>query len=208
MRGDKRFIIAVIIISSIGLTGLLMLMFKGIEYFLDTSTPPIEGKQITIDEENEEEEFYITSIGVVREINEEEIHFLDIGRKKVRAHKIKPTTKIIDKEENAISVSEIEIGEIVDIIYQPEKESLICIKPTAKAFKKTNMTNLQIDRSNRKIEAQGQVYHYTGHTLIFNEQGELTNMHNVKDQDILELVGLEDNLYIIRVLERGADDDE
>lgn len=199
MRGDKRFIIAVIIISCIGLTGLLMLMFKGIEYFLATAIPAIE---------EEDEESYITSIGVVREINEEEIHFLDIGRKKIRTHKIKPTTKITDKEENVISVSEIEVGEIVDIIYQPEKESLIGIKPTAKAFKKTNGTNLKIDHSNRKIELEGQIYHYTGHTLIFNEQGELTNMHNVKDQDVLELVGLEDNLYTIRVLKQGAEGDE
>lgn len=206
MRGDKRFIIAVIIISCIGLTGLLMLMFKGIEYFLATAIPAIEEEHITREEEDEES--YITSIGVVREINEEEIHFLDIGRKKIRAHKIKPTTKITDKEENVISVSEIEVGEIVDIIYQPEKESLIGIKPTAKAFKKTNRTNLQIDHSNRKIELEGRIYHYTGHTLIFNEQGELTNMHNVKDQDVLELVGLEDNIYTIRVLKQGAEGDE
>lgn len=206
MRGDKRFIIAVIIISCIGLTGLLMLMFKGIEYFLATAIPAIEEEHITREEEDEES--YITSIGVVREINEEEIHFLDIGRKKIRAHKIKPTTKITDKEENVISASEIEVGEIVDIIYQPEKESLIGIKPTAKAFKKTSRTNLQIDHSNRKIELEGRIYHYTGHTLIFNEQGELTNMHNVKDQDVLELVGLEDNLYTIRVLKQGAEGDE
>lgn len=206
MRGDKRFIIAVIIISCIGLTGLLMLMFKGIEYFLATAIPAIEEEHITIEEEDEES--YITSIGVVREINEEEIHFLDIGRKKIRAHKIKPTTKITDKEENVISVSEIEVGEIVDIIYQPEKESLIGIKPTSKAFKKTNRTNLKIDHSNRKIEFEGRIYHYTGHTLIFNEQGALTNMHNVKDQDVLELVGLEDNLYTIRVLKQGAEGDE
>ena len=33
-------------------------------------------------------------------------------------------------------------------------------------------------------------------------------MHNVKDQDVLELVGLEDNLYTIRVLKQGAEGDE
>ena len=33
-------------------------------------------------------------------------------------------------------------------------------------------------------------------------------MHNVKDQDVLELVGLGDNLYTIRVLKQGVEGDE
>lgn len=202
MKRNKIFVTSMIITSIIGLTALLIVMFIGIKYFVKETAVPIEEPMLSINEEGQA--FYITSIGVVKEIGEEQIKFLDTQKKEIITHKIKPTTKVLDSNENMLPLSEIQVGEVVDIVYQPAKENLVCIRRTEGAFKKTNMTNLKIDRSNRTIGIGSKIYHYTGQTFVFNEENESINMHNVSDYDVLELIGLQDNIYTIKVLEQAG----
>lgn len=191
-----------IITAIIGLTALLIVMFIGIKYFVKGNSAGVPQQSIQTAEGDDE--FYITSIGIVKEISEEQITFLDIEKKQIVTHKIKPTTKVLDAYENTIPLTEVKRGDLVDIVYQPEKENLVCIRFTAKAFKKTDMKNLKIDRSNRTLSIGGNVYSYTGNTLVLDEESNQINMHKVNDYDALELIGLGNHIYTIKVLERAG----
>lgn len=202
MKGNKTFVKSMIITAIIGLTTLLIFMFVGIKYFVKGNSDTIPQQLIQTSEEDNE--FYITSMGIVKEINEEQVTFLDVQKKEIVTRKIKPTTKILDAYENTIPLTEIKMGELVDIIYQPEKENLVCIRFTANAFKKTDMKNLKIDRSNRTITIGSKVYSYTGNSMVLDEDGNAINMHKISDYDVLELIGFGNNIYTVKVLERAG----
>lgn len=202
VKGNKIFVKSMIITAIIGLTTLLIVMFIGIKYFVKGHSVGVPQQSIQMAEGDNE--FYITSVGIVKEISEGQIVFLDIEKKQILAHKIKPTTKILDAYENTIPLTEVKVGDLVDIVYQPEKENLVCIRFTAKAFKKTDMKNLKIDRSNRTLTIGGSVYSYTGNTLVLDEENNQINMHKVNDYDALELIGLGNHIYTIKVLERAG----
>lgn len=200
MKGNKTFVTSMIITSVIALTALLIVMFIGIKYFVKETSAP-EQEQL-INANQTDQEFYITSMGTVREINEEQIIFLNLQKKEVITHKIKPTTKILDAYENTIPLESIKKGDLVDIVYQPEKDNLVCIRFTANSFAKQDMKNLKIDRSNRTISIGNKSYYYTGNTMVLDEEGNLIDMHKVNDYDVLELIGMGENIYTVKVLER------
>ncbi|MEG0318308.1 MAG: PEGA domain-containing protein [Niameybacter sp.] len=203
MKRNKIFVKSMIISSIIGFTAILAMMFVGIKYFVKetvTITPAVT----TPKPQTEDNEFYMTSTGVVRAIKEGQIDILDLEKKEVITYEVKAITKIQDTKENEMPYSQLKVGSIVEVVYQPVKDNLVCIRLAKESFTKVDMKGLGIDRSNRTITIGSQVYYYTGHTHIMDEEGNLINMHEVGDYDTLTLTGIEDKVYAIQVEARAG----
>ena len=191
-----------IVTSVIGFTALLAILFIGIKYFVKETvvpTPQLSNSQTEVDNT-----FYITTTGVIKELTGESVTYLDIDKKEIINYKVKPTTKIQDAHENMMSHEEIQIGDIVEIVYQPQKENLVCIRLAKEAFTKSNMKNLEIDRSNRTITIGNKVYYYTGQTNIMDSMNNPINIHQISNYDVLELKGINDDIYSIQVMEKES----
>ena len=202
MKSNKTFVKAMIVTAVIGFTALLAILFIGIKYFVKETAvlnPQTSHSQIEIDNI-----FYITTMGVIKELTEESVTYLDIDKREIINYKVKPTTKIQDAHENMMSYEEIEPGDVVEIVYQPQKENLVCIRLAKEAFTKSNMTNLGIDRSNRTITIGNKVYYYNGQTNIMDNMKNPINMHQISDYDVLELKGIKNDIYSIQVIEKES----
>lgn len=202
VKSNKTFVKAMIVTAVIGFTALLAILFIGIKYFVKETTvssPQTSHSQIEIDNT-----FYITTTGVIKELTEKSVTYLDIDKREIINYKVKPTTKIQDAYENMMSYEEMEPGDVVEIVYQPQKENLVCIRLAKEAFTKSNMTNLEIDRSNRTITIGNKVYYYNGQTNIMDNMKNPINMHQISDYDVLELKGIKNDIYSIQVVEKES----
>lgn len=203
MKSNKTFVKFIIVTSVIGFTALLAILFIGIKYFIKetTASTTLQASHLQTELDNT---FYTTTIGVIREITEERVTYLDIDKKEIIDYKIKPTTKIQDAYENMMSYEEIEVGDVVEVVYQPQKENLVCIRLTKEAFTKSNMTNLAIDRSNRTIIIGNKAYYYNGQTNIMDSMKNPINIHQISDYDVLKLKGIKNDIYSIQVVEKES----
>ena len=202
VKSNKTFVKAMIVTAVIGFTALLAILFIGIKYFVKETTvssPQTSHSQIEIDNT-----FYITTTGVIKELTEKSVTYLDIDKREIINYKVKPTTKIQDAYENMMSYEEMEPGDVVEIVYQPQKENLVCIRLAKEAFTKSNMTNLEIDRSNRTITIGNKIYYYNGQTNIMDNMKNPINMHQISDYDVLELKGIKNDIYSIQVVEKES----
>lgn len=200
MKKNKTFVTTVIISSIVGFIVLLIAMLVGIKYFV-TETVPKE-PQKSIANEVEDNNFYISITGVIRNLEEQSINILDIEKREIKTYQVQTTTRVQDSTEKTMPYSALKVGDIVELIYQSQKDNLVCVRISPNAFTKTDMKNLGIDRSNRTLKIGSVLYHYTGHTNIVDEEDNMINMHEVNDYDILELKGIDDQIFSVKVLAR------
>lgn len=191
-----------IITSVIGCMALLVILLIGIKYFIQATTP--SHQSVTSTQLEHDQIFYITTTGVIKEITQESITYLDLDKVENITYKIKPTTKIQDAYENSIDYENMQVGDVVEIVYQPQKQNLVCIRLSKEAFKKSHMSHLKIDRSNRTVTIGSKVYYYNGQTNIVDQMNNPINMHQISDYDVLELKGIKDDIYFIQVTEKES----
>lgn len=201
MKGNKLFVKSMIITAIIGLTTLMIFMFIGIKHFtqqkVDAATQVVE----IIPVQKQSVPFNSVILGVVNELSNDQIGVFDIEKKQYVTTAIKKSTQVEDERGKAIPLAEINVGEIVEISYEPTEDNLVSIAKAGQAWKKTDLRNVEIDRAASEVKLGSNIYEYTGNTLILDRNGnKLDNIHLVNTYDVLELAGVGIDVYSIKVL--------
>ncbi|MEG0013792.1 MAG: hypothetical protein RSD26_08415 [Cellulosilyticaceae bacterium] len=201
MKGNKLFVKSMIITAIIGLTTLMIFMFIGIKHFtqqkVDAATQVVE----IIPVQKQSVPFNSVILGVVNELSNDQIGVFDIEKKQYVTTAIKKSTQVEDERGKAIPLAEINVGEIVEISYEPTEDNLVSIAKAGQAWKKTDLRNVEIDRAASEVKLGSNIYEYTGNTLILDRNGnKLDNIHLVNTYDVLELAGVGTDIYSIKVL--------
>lgn len=201
MKGNKLFVKSMIITAIIGLTTLMIFMFIGIKHFtqqkVDAATQVVE----IIPVQKQSVPFNSVILGVVNELSNDQIGVFDIEKKQYVTTAIKKSTQVEDERGKAIPLAEINVGEIVEISYEPAEDNLVSIAKAGQAWKKTDLRNVEIDRAASEVKLGSNIYEYTGNTLILDRNGnKLDNIHLVNTYDVLELAGVGTDVYSIKVL--------
>lgn len=206
MKGNKLFVKSMIVTAIIGLTTLMIFMFIGIKYFTEQKVTAAAPTVETTELKKPSVPFNSVILGVVHELTNEKISVFDIEKKQYVKTAIKKSTQVEDERGKAIPLASINVGEIVEMSYEPAEDNLLSIAKAGESWKKTDLRNVEINKPQNEIILGTNKYEYTGNTLFLDKDGnKLNNIHMISPYDVLEMTGVNHDIYSIKVLgSKGA----
>ena len=124
---------------------------------------------------------------------------LDIGRRYTLS--VDGTTKLYDKHGESIALSQIEIGDIVDITFLKSKKHLTSMQLSKEAWSYKNIENYEIDTIRNEVSIGSEVYKLSENTQYLSEGRSIEKM-DLNSADILSFQGLDTTVLSINV-EKG-----
>lgn len=122
-------------------------------------------------------------------------------------------TCIKDRNGDSMTISQLQIGELVEIIYT-EKNILTEIKVAEDTFVLENVSNFEIDSDKEMITIMDNEYYYDESLKIFSDSG-IISMNELSTKDILCFRGVDKKILTVSVVqghgnvsERGTKDFE
>lgn len=202
MKTNKLFVHIMIGVSVIGLFVLMVVMFIGVKWLLETKeVTQIQSSEVTLEADKRKEVVFNSNIlGTIVGIDQQVIEIFDVNKKQYVKATIESTTRVTDAYEKIMPSSTLEVGDVVELIYEPQNDNLVGISIAKEVWEKQDLKKFQIDRSNRTIKIGSRVYAFTDHTLIRNKQGEEVNIHDIGDYDSLTIKGIDKSIYSIQVV--------
>lgn len=111
------------------------------------------------------------------------------------------TTRIFDKNDEAISMQQLKEGSVVTVrFYKPDK-SLSYVKENTDAFSLLNLSGYELDLKNGKITVGGESYNISSSVVVVSN-GRETEPWELNAVDVISVWGYKDRIYGINV-EKG-----
>lgn len=107
-------------------------------------------------------------------------------------------TNVTDKYGQIIAMSQIELGTMVDAIYNPELTKLTDMRLSTKAWEYIGVSNLDIDPSLGMMKIASTRYRYYDEIMVLNGE-ELIPVSELAPQDELTIRGYEETIWSITV---------
>ncbi|WP_070000030.1 PEGA domain-containing protein [Cellulosilyticum sp. I15G10I2] len=204
-RNNKTFVKSMIITSIIGFSVLMVMMFTGIKYYVDKSgtSSHLQASNI-INAPQPKVEYSSTIIALVKRVSKEELVAFDIEKKQDITRSIASSTKISDGYGGIIPLSSIKTGDLVEVIFQPDKENILAINKTLRTWVKPELSGVIINPSKNEIIIGKKAYNFTDDIMMFKEDGRGIKAAFIGEYDILELQGVEDTVWSVQVLQSAA----
>lgn len=207
MRGNnKSFIIAMIATAVVGLVILMGAMFLGVKYFVgkDGAKTTIQESSLNKEETLSEVEYSTTVLAVVRDITEEEISAVDIESAQSIVKSIDRTTKIADAYSKTIPVTSIKKGDIVEIVYEEDKNRVLSINKSSEAWTKSKVSGAKVNDEAHELNLFGVIYTYDKNVVVLKADGTETDMGLISAYDIVTIQGIKDKILSVRIEEAAG----
>lgn len=124
---------------------------------------------------------------------------LDIGRRYTLS--VDGTTKLYDKHGESISLSQIAVGDIVDITFLKSKKHLTSMQLSKDAWHYENVENYEINTVRREVSIGSEVYKLSDNTQYLSEGRGIDEM-DLNPADILSFQGIGTTVLSVNV-EKG-----
>ena len=194
-----------IIVSVLGLIILMVVMFMVIRtYTQDKSVGSYVQTEELVKKNDAKVEYSTTLLVLVEKITEDKIVGFDIENKAKVSRKITEGTRISDMYGSAIPVTQIKTGDIIEVVYQNEKEKVISIGKTSKVKSWKKITGVTIDHTNQQINIGGTAYPYIDDTMVFQNNGRKTNLSFVTPFDVVSIQSVDDIIWSITINEEAG----
>lgn len=194
-----------IIVSVLGLIILMVVMFMVIRtYTQDKSVGSYVQTEELVKKNDAKVEYSTTLLVLVEKITEDKIVGFDIENKAKVSRKITEATRISDMYGSAIPVTQIKTGDIIEVVYQNEKEKVISIGKTSKVKSWKKITGVTIDHINQQINIGGTAYPYIDDTMVFQNNGRKTNLSFVTPFDVVSIQSVDDIIWSITINEEAG----
>lgn len=140
---------------------------------------------------------------VIYSIHEEkkQIRFLNLSVYKTYTLTYSGTTLLYDKHRNALSMSQIQTGDIVDITFLKTPKTLTSLTISADSFSQTDVSRVDIDAGKQTIVVGNQTFKFTNHTLLISE-GKKIELMDIQDEDVLTIHGIGNQIHSL-VVDKG-----
>ena len=131
-------------------------------------------------------------LAVVKEIDvkRKQITLYDIDQQETSVLFYTGGTNITDKYGQIIAISQIQVGTMVEALYQKDNSRLTGMAISAKTWEYVGVSNLSIDRSKRVMKIVAAKYKYTDDVIILDGQ-DFIPVANLVEQDELTIRGYE-----------------
>ncbi len=202
-KRNNRFIINIMMLSIVGVIVFMGAMFMVISTYLDNSevvdntvVPAIEGEK--------EVEYSEMMTLMIKSISENNIIGLDIKGKQNFNYKITEGTKIDDGYGNSLVLSQIKKGDIVQIVYQKDKQKVNSMSKSTESRTISRISGVNVDIQNNIISVGDTNYKYTNDTLVLTNTGELIPINVITPFDIITINSIDKEVFSIVREEEGS----
>jgi hypothetical protein len=139
-------------------------------------------------------------LAVVKEIDpdNETITLYDINTQIPLVLSYTGGTNITDKYGQVIAMSQIEIGSMVDAAYLKDKNKLMDMNISTKAWTYADVSNLSIDQAAHTMKIASTLYKYVDDITILDGQ-EFITADQLREQDMLTVQGFDQTIWSITV---------
>lgn len=206
MRENKLFVKTMIITAMLALVVIPVSMFIGIKSFVQVKEPAQVFSDIGSSSSAAKDTSPTSKMtGVVEDINGRTVKVLDIGKNEYVYRTIEEITQVQDAYQKPIPLDKIKKGDVVEIICDIDTSKVLSMAKVKGSWLKTNIKNIDIDISNQKMYIGENVYSFTDYTLVLGKRQDKISIHQIGKYDTLELTGVGDKVYSIKVLkEQGT----
>lgn len=132
---------------------------------------------------------------------EETITFLNLVVSKNYTLQYDSTTVFSDKYGQPLTLEQIREGDIVDVTFLRSKKQLATLMLSTSGWSNAEVSRYRFNTVAHDVTIGEDIYKITGDTLIFS-QGEIIEMMDINDTDILTFQGIDKTVYSI-VVEKG-----
>lgn len=141
--------------------------------------------------------------GVVVDLNQEEktITVLDINTNGEETFFYSGGTDVRDKYDQVISMSQIELGEIVEAYYVNKSNKLDKLFISGDAWENRRVSNLILDRDNKSMKIGSETFRYNPNLVIISED-KLIELIELNDKDELIVKGYNGYIHSI-IISKG-----
>ena len=110
-------------------------------------------------------------------------------------------TDVTSKNNNIMSMNEINLGDIVDAYFLSVGSKLVKLQISPSSWEYQNVSNYKINETDRQIRIGSKLYQYNNQIAMFNGENEFT-FSELDKQDLLDIKGVGQSVYSI-VLAKG-----
>lgn len=204
-KNNKQFVRNVIITAVVGLITLMVVLFVVLQSYLSSVDKHTQLAQ------QEEQETINTNVELsesililVHNITSSSVTGYDIKNKQSVTKQITNTTRVSDAYGNVIPLTQLRIGDIIELDYQKDKEELTSISRTSNAQSWKKISGVTIDKEEKHINVGGTNYSYNNNTLIINSDGTKAEPNNIGPYDIVSIQVYQDTIWSVVVDEASA----
>lgn len=204
-KNNKQFVRNIIITSVIGFGTLMIVLFVVLQTYLGKHE---EQKYIEEQIENRVSSSMIelseSKIILIEEITQSKIVGYDIKDKSMLSKSISDTARVNDAYGNVLPITQIKRGDIVEVDYQNEKDSIVAISKSVdvQSFKRIN--GVTIDKTTGQFNIGGTNYAYTDETMILNADGSISDIGKIGPFDIVSIQELDGTVWSVTINEASA----
>lgn len=110
-------------------------------------------------------------------------------------------TEIVDKYGKVLSISQIKVGEMVDLYFSSEKNKLVKLQISNEAWEYQGVSNLVIVKTNKMMKIVKQKYKYTKELVVVSDDN-LIDLMDINKKDELTVKGRDGVIYSI-IINKG-----
>lgn len=129
------------------------------------------------------------------------ISFLNLDTGRQYTLNIDGTSKFYDKYGQVISLAQLKLGDVVDVIFLKNTKHLVKLNLSSSAWKYDNVEKYEIDTVRREVSIGGGIYKLSEYASFFSD-GRKIDLMELNSADILTFQGI-DNAVLCVTVEKG-----
>lgn len=136
-----------------------------------------------------------------KNMEDKEITFFNLDVYKTYTLAYDGTTTLYDKYGNALSMSQVREGDIVDITFLKTPKTLTSLAVSEDSWFQTDVSRVDIHTGKQTIEVGNKTYKFTANTLLLSE-GKRIELMDIHESDILTVNGMGNQVHSL-VVDKG-----
>lgn len=140
----------------------------------------------------------ILAVVTAIDMENQKITLFDVNQQRSMDLKYTGGTNIKDKYGKVKSISQIEIGDMVDVAYDEAKMKLTDLNISTRAWEYAGVNNFSIDLSTKIMKIASTKYRFEDNTFVLNGM-DTTSIATLTEQDELTVRGYEETIWSITV---------
>lgn len=204
-RNNKSFVIGMIATAVVGLIILMTAMFIGIKHYVgQDAKSTIQESSLKKEETLEKVEYTTTILAVVTDITEEAISAMDMDSCVEFVKTIDRTTKFADAYGRTIPLASIEKGDVVEIVYEENKERIVSITKSSKAWTKEKVSGVKVSKEAQEVKLFDRTYTYDKNVIVLNAEDHEAKIEDISAYDIVTVKGIDEKILSIKLEKAGG----
>lgn len=197
----KKAIVPIVVIVILTFIGCYLITTEYVKTRISSEQSEEESTE-TADEEGSEKMTSASTVVLLdKDINAKTLTLRLVTGGKEQVLSYDGTTAIMNRHGDSLSMAQLEIGEILDIVYSTHNKKISSIQMSVNTWTNTGITKFSIDEKKKVITIGEDQYQFTD-DLVINSNGEAGQLMDITELDTLTIKGYNRKICSI-IIEKG-----